>query len=42
MEQSSIDLQRIEEETRERIETVNFQKVTIVTAFMTQMKVRKS
>lgn len=41
MEQSVIDLKKIEEETKEKIEAVNFQKVTIVKAFMAQMKVWK-
>ncbi|XP_031142568.1 structural maintenance of chromosomes protein 5 [Sander lucioperca] len=40
MEQSVIDLQKIEEETKEKIAAVNSQKVSIVTAFMTQMKLR--
>lgn len=40
MEQSVIDLKKIEEETKEKIAAVNYQKVTIVTAFMAQMKVR--
>lgn len=40
MEQSVIDVQKIEEETKEKIAAVNSQKVTIVTAFIAQMKVR--
>lgn len=40
MENSVIDLNKIEEETKKKIEAVNYQKVTIVSAFMTQMKVR--
>ncbi|TDH10762.1 hypothetical protein EPR50_G00077230 [Perca flavescens] len=40
MEQSVIDLQKIEEETKEKIAAVNSQKVAIVTVFMTQMKLR--
>ncbi|XP_042347147.1 structural maintenance of chromosomes protein 5 [Plectropomus leopardus] len=40
MEQSIIDLQKIEEETKEKIAAVNSQKVAIVTAFMAQMKLR--
>ncbi|KAA8591130.1 hypothetical protein FQN60_002073 [Etheostoma spectabile] len=40
MEQSVIDLQKIEEETKEKIAAVNSQKVSIVTVFMTQMKLR--
>lgn len=39
MEHSVIDLKKIEEETKEKIKAVNFQKVTIVTAFVAQMKV---
>lgn len=39
MEQSVIDLQKIEEDTKEKVAAVNSQKVTIVTAFMAQMKV---
>lgn len=39
MEQSVIDLKTIEEQTKEKIAAVNSQKVTIVTAFMAQMKV---
>uniref|UniRef100_A0A7N6BEC9 Structural maintenance of chromosomes protein 5 n=1 Tax=Anabas testudineus TaxID=64144 RepID=A0A7N6BEC9_ANATE len=38
MEQSVIDLKTIEEETKEKIATVNSQKVSIVAAFMAQMK----
>ncbi|XP_029291265.1 LOW QUALITY PROTEIN: structural maintenance of chromosomes protein 5 [Cottoperca gobio] len=40
MEQSVIDLQKIEEETKEKIAAVNSQKVTIVAAFIAQMKLR--
>ncbi|KAF6724658.1 Structural maintenance of chromosomes protein 5 [Oryzias melastigma] len=40
MENSVIDLNKIEEETKKKIEAVNYQKVTIVSAFMTQMKLR--
>lgn len=40
MEQSVIDLQKIEEETKEKVAAVNTQKVSIVAAFMAQMKVR--
>ncbi|XP_035513376.1 structural maintenance of chromosomes protein 5 [Morone saxatilis] len=40
MEQNVIDLQKIEEETKEKIAAVNSQKVTIVTAFIAQMKLR--
>ncbi|XP_037540129.1 structural maintenance of chromosomes protein 5 [Nematolebias whitei] len=40
MEHSAIDLKKIEEETKEKIKAVNFQKVTIVTAFVAQMKLR--
>ncbi|XP_037629733.1 structural maintenance of chromosomes protein 5 [Sebastes umbrosus] len=40
MEQSVIDLQKIEEDTKEKVAAVNSQKVTIVTAFMAQMKLR--
>ncbi|XP_059189249.1 structural maintenance of chromosomes protein 5 [Centropristis striata] len=40
MEQNVIDLKKIEEETKEKIAAVNAQKVTIVTAFMAQMKLR--
>ncbi|XP_026224608.1 structural maintenance of chromosomes protein 5 [Anabas testudineus] len=40
MEQSVIDLKTIEEETKEKIATVNSQKVSIVAAFMAQMKMR--
>uniref|UniRef100_A0A672JDM0 Structural maintenance of chromosomes protein 5 n=1 Tax=Salarias fasciatus TaxID=181472 RepID=A0A672JDM0_SALFA len=39
-ENSVIDLKKIEEETKRKIEAVNSQKVAIVTAFMVQMKVR--
>lgn len=39
MEQNIIDLTKIEEETKEKIAAVNAEKVTIVTAFMAQMKV---
>lgn len=39
MEQNVIDLQKIEEETKEKIAAVNSQKVSIVTAFLAQMKV---
>lgn len=39
MEQNIIDLTKIEEETKEKIAAVNSEKVTIVTAFMAQMKV---
>lgn len=41
MEQSVIDVQKIEEETKEKIAAVNSQKVTIVAVFIAQMKVRK-
>eukprot|EP00064_Thunnus_orientalis_P001859 superscaffoldBa00000128_g1862 len=40
MEQSGIDLKKIEEETKEKIAAVNSQKVSIVAAFMAQMKLR--
>ncbi|RVE70456.1 hypothetical protein OJAV_G00064840 [Oryzias javanicus] len=40
MENSVIDLNKIEEETKKKIEAVNHQKVTIVSAFMTEMKLR--
>ncbi|KAM6925073.1 structural maintenance of chromosomes protein 5 [Xenentodon cancila] len=40
MEQSIIDLKKIEEETKEKIAAVNLQKVTIVSTFMAQMKLR--
>uniref|UniRef100_A0A3Q3W9Y7 Structural maintenance of chromosomes protein 5 n=1 Tax=Mola mola TaxID=94237 RepID=A0A3Q3W9Y7_MOLML len=40
MEQSVVNLQDIEEETQKKIASVNSQKVAIVTAFMTQMKLR--
>lgn len=40
MEQNAIDLQKIEEDTKVKITAVNSQKVTIVAAFMAQMKVR--
>ncbi|XP_029975530.1 structural maintenance of chromosomes protein 5 [Salarias fasciatus] len=39
-ENSVIDLKKIEEETKRKIEAVNSQKVAIVTAFMVQMKLR--
>ena len=39
MEQNVIDLRKIEEETKEKIAAVNSQKVSIVSAFMAQMKV---
>lgn len=39
MEQSVIDLKKIEAETKEKIKAVNFQKVTITTAIVSQMKV---
>uniref|UniRef100_A0A671YJG9 Structural maintenance of chromosomes protein 5 n=1 Tax=Sparus aurata TaxID=8175 RepID=A0A671YJG9_SPAAU len=38
MEQNAIDLQKIEEDTKMKITAVNSQKVTIVAAFMAQMK----
>uniref|UniRef100_A0A673CPA9 Structural maintenance of chromosomes protein 5 n=1 Tax=Sphaeramia orbicularis TaxID=375764 RepID=A0A673CPA9_9TELE len=41
MENSTIDMKKIEEETREKITNVNSQKVAIVGAFMAQMKVAK-
>uniref|UniRef100_A0A671YK56 Structural maintenance of chromosomes protein 5 n=1 Tax=Sparus aurata TaxID=8175 RepID=A0A671YK56_SPAAU len=40
MEQNAIDLQKIEEDTKMKITAVNSQKVTIVAAFMAQMKLR--
>lgn len=40
MEQNVIDLQKIEEETKVKIAAVNSQKVALVAAFITQMKVR--
>ncbi|AWP09604.1 putative structural maintenance of chromosomes protein 5-like isoform 2 [Scophthalmus maximus] len=40
MEQSAIDLNKIEEETKEKIAAVYSQKVSIVVAFMAQMKLR--
>ncbi|XP_060913080.1 structural maintenance of chromosomes protein 5 [Labrus mixtus] len=40
MENSFIDLQKIEEETKKKIETVNFQKVDIVKVIVAQMKLR--
>uniref|UniRef100_A0A673CXJ5 Structural maintenance of chromosomes protein 5 n=1 Tax=Sphaeramia orbicularis TaxID=375764 RepID=A0A673CXJ5_9TELE len=40
MENSTIDMKKIEEETREKITNVNSQKVAIVGAFMAQMKLR--
>ncbi|KAM3872303.1 structural maintenance of chromosomes protein 5-like [Diretmus argenteus] len=40
MEQSGIDLERIEEETKNKISAVNSQKVLIVTEFMSKMKLR--
>lgn len=40
MENSVIDLNKVEEETKKKIAAVNHQKVTIVSAFMAQMKVR--
>ncbi|KAM6982879.1 structural maintenance of chromosomes protein 5 [Tautogolabrus adspersus] len=40
MENSVIDLQKIEEETKEKIEAVNFQKVDIVKVIVAQMKLR--
>lgn len=39
MEQSVINLKKIEAETKEKIEALNLQKVNIVSAFMAQMKV---
>ncbi|KAK2851334.1 hypothetical protein Q5P01_007610 [Channa striata] len=40
MEQNPIDLKAIEEDTKQKIAAVNHQKVSVVTAFMTQMKLR--
>ncbi|XP_041801701.1 structural maintenance of chromosomes protein 5 [Chelmon rostratus] len=40
MERSVVDLQKIEEETKEKIAIVNSQKVIIVKAFVAQMKLR--
>ncbi|XP_051807111.1 structural maintenance of chromosomes protein 5 [Acanthochromis polyacanthus] len=40
MEHNVIDLKKVEEETKEKIAAVNSQKVTIVTEFMAQMKLR--
>uniref|UniRef100_A0A3P9H2E8 Structural maintenance of chromosomes protein 5 n=1 Tax=Oryzias latipes TaxID=8090 RepID=A0A3P9H2E8_ORYLA len=40
MENSVIDLNKVEEETKKKIAAVNHQKVTIVSAFMAQMKLR--
>ncbi|XP_076015393.1 structural maintenance of chromosomes protein 5 [Genypterus blacodes] len=40
MEQSRMDLKKIEEETKEKITAVNSDKVSIVTVFMSQMKLR--
>ncbi|XP_045912329.1 structural maintenance of chromosomes protein 5 [Micropterus dolomieu] len=40
MEQSVIDLRMIEEDTKEKIAAVNSQKVSIVAAFIAQMKLR--
>ncbi|XP_069545003.1 structural maintenance of chromosomes protein 5 [Brachyistius frenatus] len=40
MEKSTIDLKKIEEETKKKIAAVNSQKVAIVTAFTTEMKLR--
>ncbi|KAM3872329.1 structural maintenance of chromosomes protein 5-like [Diretmus argenteus] len=40
MEQSGIDLERIEEETKNKISAVNSQKVLIGTEFMSKMKLR--
>uniref|UniRef100_A0A3Q4GVG0 Structural maintenance of chromosomes protein 5 n=1 Tax=Neolamprologus brichardi TaxID=32507 RepID=A0A3Q4GVG0_NEOBR len=40
MEQNIIDLTKIEEETKQKIAAVNAEKVTVVTAFMAQMKLR--
>ncbi|KAM9343488.1 structural maintenance of chromosomes protein 5 isoform 2-T2 [Pholidichthys leucotaenia] len=40
MERNVIDLKKVEEETKQKITAVNSQKVTIVTAFMEQMKLR--
>ncbi|TNN63960.1 Structural maintenance of chromosomes protein 5 [Liparis tanakae] len=42
MEHGAIDLQKIEEETKERIAVVNSQKVAIVGAFMANMKLRST
>lgn len=39
MEQSVIDLKKVEEETKEKIAAVNSQKVSTVAAFTAQMKV---
>lgn len=39
MEQSGIDLRKIEEETKVKIAAINSDKVSIVAAFMAQMKV---
>lgn len=41
MENNVIDLKKIEEETKEKVKAVNFQKTTIVAAFIDQMKVWK-
>uniref|UniRef100_UPI0037E93740 structural maintenance of chromosomes protein 5 n=1 Tax=Semicossyphus pulcher TaxID=241346 RepID=UPI0037E93740 len=40
MENNVIDLQKIEEETKEKIEAVNFQKVAIAKVIVAQMKLR--
>ncbi|KAM7412012.1 hypothetical protein PAMA_021807 [Pampus argenteus] len=40
MEQSVIDLKKVEEETKEKIAAVNTHKVSIVAAIMAQMKLR--
>ncbi|XP_034551442.1 structural maintenance of chromosomes protein 5 [Notolabrus celidotus] len=40
MENNVIDLQKIEEETKDKIEAVNFQKVDIVKVIVAQMKLR--
>ncbi|XP_053173495.1 structural maintenance of chromosomes protein 5 [Scomber japonicus] len=40
MEQSGIDLRKIEEETKVKIAAINSDKVSIVAAFMAQMKLR--
>ncbi|XP_056278699.1 structural maintenance of chromosomes protein 5 [Pseudoliparis swirei] len=40
MEHSVIDLQKIEEETKEKIAVVNSHKVSIVTVFMAKLKLR--
>nr|XP_020475714.1 structural maintenance of chromosomes protein 5 [Monopterus albus] len=40
MEQSVINLKKLEEETQEKVAAVNSQKVLIVTGLMTQMKLR--